>query len=236
MREERDLDKRLEEWTAAKPLPEVPAALVGKIQRELRQSLTPVRPLPGLGARAAVFLAVALVAAGAAVALLGKDGLSMMTRWQAAGTAAVLGAGACCSAFTLAAGMAPGSRRRFSAAAVAGLTVAGLAGVFAAFFPWESQGGFVAEGWPCAALELAIAAPAALVFWMWARRGANFGEAGGFNAIAALSLLVALTPAQTHCMSLEAPHLLVWHLGTAVLAGGVGVLRGGWSAAAGWGE
>ena len=33
-------------------------------------------------------------------------------------------------------------------------------------FPWRILGAFTSEGWRCAVLELAVAAPATVLFWL----------------------------------------------------------------------
>jgi hypothetical protein len=120
--------------------------------------------------------------------------------------------------------MIPGSRQLLSLPALAGLTLIGVSGIFAALFPWKAQPGFVSEGWPCAALEMTIVVPSALIFLAIARRGVLLVSSAAGAVITGLSVFLALIPLQTQCMFLEAPHLIVWHGGTAVLAVALGAL------------
>ena len=92
-----------------------------------------------------------------------------------------------------------------------------VAGGMALLFPWRASHGFVSEGWPCAALELAITIPAVAIFWLLARRGALFRSAGLGAALTGLAVFVALTAVEFQCMFPQAAHVLVWHGGTAAI-------------------
>ena len=103
---------------------------------------------------------------------------------------------------------------------VLALSGIGVIGGIALFFPWQVSHAFVSEGWPCAALEVMIAIPATVIFWLLARRGALFASAGLGAVLTGLAVFLALVPLQVQCMFLQAPHLVVWHAGTtAVLIG-----------------
>ena len=75
-------------------------------------------------------------------------------------------------------------------------------------------------------MELMIAVPATVIFWLLARRGALFASAGLGAVLTGLAVFLALTPLQFQCMFQQAPHLLVWHAGTAVVLIGLGALIG----------
>lgn len=92
-----------------------------------------------------------------------------------------------------------------------------LFGGIALLFPWRTTNTFVAEGWPCAALELMIVIPVVVIYWLLTRRGAVFISAGFGAILTSLAVFLALMPVQFQCMFQQAPHLLVWHLGMAVL-------------------
>ncbi len=130
--------------------------------------------------------------------------------------------------FSLARQMVPGSRQAMPFSGVLGLSGVLLTAGIALLFPWRTSGAFVSEGWPCAALELMIAVPATVIFWLLARRGALFASAGLGAALTGLAVFLALTPLQFQCMFQQAPHLLVWHAGPAVLLIGLGALVGQW--------
>ena len=192
----------------------------------LASSLTPVKPIPSQSRLVFTFVAVFTVCAVGLIAILNKDGFHLMTGVQMGLMAAILAGGGILFSFTLAWRMVPGSRWRipFSLA----LTVSGLAPIagIALLFPWHTSSAFVSEGWPCAALELTITIPSAVVYWLIARRGALFASSGLGASLTALAVFLALIPVQFQCMFQQAPHLLVWHGGAALLLIGLGTLIG----------
>ncbi len=140
--------------------------------------------------------------------------------------ASILAGGGILFAIALAWQMVPGSRRGFPLSLVLALAGIGVIGGIALFFPWQTSHAFVSQGWPCAALEVMIAVPATVIFWLLARRGALFASAGLGAALTGLAVFLALTPLQFQCMFQQAPHLLVWHAGTAVVLIALGALIG----------
>ena len=96
----------------------------------------------------------------------------------------------------------------------------------ATLFPWQRSGNFVSEGWPCAAMELTIVIPVTALFWILARKGALFASAGLGATLTGLAAFLVLIPLQFQCMFQQAPHLLFWHGGTALLMIGLGALIG----------
>ncbi len=192
----------------------------------LTSSLTPVKPIPSQSRLVLAFLAVFTVCAVGLTAIMNKAGFHLMTGVQMALMAAILASGGILFSFTLAWRMVPGSRWGLPFWLV--LTLSGLVPIvgIALLFPWGTSGAFVSEGWPCAALELIIAIPSALVYWLMARRGALFASPGLGATLTGVAVFLALTPLQFQCMFQQAPHLLVWHGGTAVLLVGLGALIG----------
>jgi hypothetical protein len=101
-------------------------------------------------------------------------------------------------------------------------------GAVTLLFPWKITGAFAAEGWPCAAVELIVVLPVSVVFYLVARRGALFADAGLGAMLSGLAAALALLVAQFQCMFQQAPHLLVWHGTTAAIVIGSGALAGRW--------
>jgi hypothetical protein len=127
---------------------------------------------------------------------------------------------------TLAGQMIPGARQMLPLWATLALCgVSALLGI-AMLFPWRAPGDFVAEGWPCAVMEIAVAIPAAIGFWLLGRRGVLFASPGTGATLAGAGVALALIPLQSQCMFQQAPHLLVWHVGTALLLVGLGAAAG----------
>ncbi len=222
--QEHGLEGRLETWASAPPDTELSPETRRKVQAMLASSLTPVKPIPSQGRLVLTFLAIFTVCAVGLIAILNKAGFHLMTGIQMAVMAAILVGGGILFSFTLAWRMVPGSRWRLPFSLV--LTLSGLVPIagIALLFPWRTSGTFVSEGWPCAALELIIAIPSAIIYWLIARRGALFASPGLGASLTALPVFLALIPVQFQCMFQEAPHLLIWHGGTAALMIGLGAL------------
>jgi hypothetical protein len=221
-----DIERRLEKWAGFDPglrfSPELRRNVLGK----LAPSLTPVKLLPRQSVLVLRFLGVFAVLSAGLVAIMSKAGFHRMTTAQIGWMALVLAGGALLFSFSLAAQMVPGRRSRLRFFMVLALPGSGAIAGIVLNFPWLTSRGFVSEGWPCAAMEVTMAIPAALVFWLLARRGALFASAKLGAALAGLAVFVALIPLQSQCMFLQAPHLLAWHGGTAALLIGLGALIG----------
>jgi hypothetical protein len=219
-----DLERKLETWAASHSQPVLRPEIQRKVRGLLMSSLTPVKPLPSQSKLALAFLAVFAACAVGLTAVMDKAGFHLMTGAQMGFMAAILVGGGILFSLALAWRMVPGSRQRFPLWLVLALCGIGVIGGIALFFPWQVSHTFVSEGWPCAAMELMIAVPATVVFWLLARRGAIFASAGLGAIVTGLAALLALTPLQFQCMFQQAPHLLVWHAGTAALLIGLGAL------------
>ncbi|HEY7336547.1 MAG TPA: NrsF family protein [Bryobacteraceae bacterium] len=219
-----DLERLLETW-AAKPETQLRPDMERKLESGLGAQLLPVRPLPSQGGLALIFLAIFAACAAGLIAVLDKAGFHLMSGAQIAWMTAILTGGGILFSLALARRMAPGSRPLFPGWLI--LSSFGAAAGFALLFPWRASHDFISEGWPCAAMELAIAVPAIAVFWLVARRGALFASAGLGAVLTGLAAFLALAPLQFQCMFQQAPHLLVWHAGTAAVLIGLGAIAGG---------
>jgi negative regulator of sigma F NrsF-like protein len=192
----------------------------------LTASLKPVRQLPSKAKLTGRFLLAFAACAAGLMATLDKAGFHMMTAAQMTGMAVILAGGGVLFSVSLVGRMVPGSRSTLPFWML--LVTSGLAvsGGMALLFPWRASHVFVSEGWPCAVMELAIAVPAAAIFWSLARRGALFASAGLGAALTGLAVFLALTAVQFQCMYPQAPHVLVWHGGMAVLLIALGAAIG----------
>jgi len=221
-------ERQLETWGASQSDAELSPEIRRKVQGILTSSLTPVKPLPSQSRLTLAFLAVFVACTVGLIAIMDKAGFHLMTEAQMASMAAILAGGGILFSLIVAWDMVPGSRQRFPLSLVLALSGFGVLGGIALLFPWRTSGAFVSEGWPCAVMELMIAVPGAAVFWLLARRGALFGGAGVGAAVGGLAVVLALAVLQFRCMFQQAPHLLVWHGGTAAILIGLGALIGEW--------
>jgi hypothetical protein len=221
-----DLERKLDAWAASQSDAELRPETQRKVLGLLTSSLTPVKPLPSQSGLVLAFLAVFAVCAAGLIAVMDKTGLHLMTGSQMGWMAAILAGGGILFSLALAWRMVPGSRQGLPLSLVLALSSVGVIGGITLFFPWQASHAFVSEGWPCAAMELMIAVPATAIFWLLARRGALFASAGLGAALTGLGVFLALTPLQSQCMFQQAPHLLVWHAGTALILIGLGAMIG----------
>ncbi len=221
-----DLERHLETWGASQAHTELSPEIRRKVQGILTSSLTPVKPLPSQSRLLFGFLSVFVVCAVGLIAIMDKAGFHLMTGAQMAWMAAILAGGGILFSLMIAWQMVPGSRQSFPLSLVLALSGLGVFGGIALLFPWRTSHAFVSEGWPCAVMELMIAVPASVVFWLLARRGALFGGAGVGAALGGLAVVLALAVLQFWCMFQQAPHLMVWHGGTAAILIGLSALIG----------
>jgi hypothetical protein len=215
-----ELERRLETWGDSQSDAELSPEMRRKIQGILTSSLTPVKPLPSQSRLVLVFLAVFAAGAAGLIAVMDKAGFHLMTEAQMSWMGAILAGGGILFSLALAWRMVPASRQGFPISFLLALSGIGVIGGIALLFPWRSSRSFISEGRPCAVMELVIAIPAAVIFWLLARRGALVASAGLGAALTGLAAFLALTPLQTQCMFQQAPHLLVWHGATAAIRSG----------------
>jgi hypothetical protein len=221
-----EIERQLETWGASQSDAELSPEMRRKVQGILMSSLTPVKPLPSQNTLVLVFLAVFAAGAAGLIAVMDKAGFHLMTEAQMSWMGAILAGGGILFSLALAWRMVPASRQGFPISFLLALSGIGVIGGIALLFPWRSSRSFISEGRPCAVMELVIAIPAAVIFWLLARRGALVASAGLGAALTGLAAFLALTPLQTQCMFQQAPHLLVWHGATAAILIWLGALIG----------
>jgi hypothetical protein len=226
MSDDRDTERRLDAWAAARSGGEVPASLQQGIERKLAASLNPVKTLPSARWLTLSFLAIFIAVALTYIQAADKYGLRLMNAGQIAAMTTIFAAGAIGFCIALAQRMIPGAGTLISPGALLSLSGIVLAAGIAWAFPWSATGAFLSQGWPCSAREAEIAIPAAALFWFIARRGAPFIGPGFGAAVGALAGLLAMTIQQFQCMFQRAPHLLIWHAGAAAALTGLGALSG----------
>ena len=226
-----EVERQLDTWAASHSgdlSPGLAPEVARKVRDMLPSSLDRVKPLPSQGRLVSAFFGVFTFFALALMAVMDKSGFRLMTGTQMVGMAIVLAGSGILFSLVLAARMVPGSRPDLPVPVVLALFGLGAIGALAFLFPWRIAEAFVSEGWPCALMELAVVAPATVVFYFVARRGALFAEAGLGAALSGLAAVLALLVLQFRCMFQQAPHLLVWHGLTAAIAIGLGALLGRW--------
>jgi hypothetical protein len=186
----------------------------------------PVRPIsPGLYFFAAL-IAIFLCIVGVGVYRLGAFAITAKSPLQ---TSVILGTLAVCTgllASSLAQQMVPGRRHRISPRLLpAGIMVA-LAVVVVVLFEFQPERNFWASDWACLKTGIPLGAIAAVPFWLVLRRGAILSPAMSGAAAGLLAGLTGTSTLEIHCPNLHAEHILVSHLGIALLGAIVGLVTG----------
>jgi hypothetical protein len=210
------------------PVPEAspsPATL-RQIERGIVADLRPVRPIaPKLsifGAFIAIFVSVAAVG----VYHLGALALAVMSPLQIGVILGALAISTGLLAYSLVNQMVPGSRHRIPPEFLPFATTISLAIVIAVLFQFQYKQNFLENSRACIEAGTSIGALAAVPLWFVLRRGAILYPAMTGAATGLLAGLIGTTALEIHCPNLDAWHILVAHLGVAVLSAITGFLFG----------
>ena len=212
--------------SAAVPEASPSPATLREIERGIVADLRPVRPIaPKLsifGAFMAIF--VALTALG--VYRLGAFALAVMSPLQASLIFGALAISTGLLAYSLVNQMVPGSRYRIPPGLLPfGITIS-LAIAMAVVFQFQHERNFWAKGWACIRAGTPLGALAAVPLWFVLRKGAILSPAMTGAATGLLAGLVGTMALEIHCPNLDAWHILVAHLGVAVIGAITGFLFG----------
>jgi hypothetical protein len=201
------------------PLAEVQIASsqIGRLQEMIVDDLRPVRPLlPSwvfLSAFAFTFLALCCLG----VLYLKPYGWFVLMPRQKIGVFATLAASAALLSFSLVRQMIPGQKSLLRP----GLLPVGLFALLclavASVFQVQTDPHFLESGERCLKAGIPYAIPAAFVFWFILRRGAILSSRVVGAITGMLAGLVSTTVLEVHCPNLNVWHILVWHVGIALL-------------------
>ena len=207
--------------------PPSPATL-RQIADKMAIGLRPVRPMAParyfLGAFVGIF--VSIVALG--VYGMGADAIAVMTLLQ---TVAILSALAISSAllsYSLVQQMVPGSLHRIPPRLLPVVITISLTIAIAVLFQFQQERHFWGNAWACIRAGTPIGALAAIPFWMVLRRGAILspGMTGTVTVTGLFAGLVGTSVLEIHCPNLNGWHILVSHLGVAILCALAGLVIG----------
>ncbi len=191
----------------------VPEAVRLSVERRLRGSLEPVRPLPCH--RTLAFAFVLIFAGGPLLwsSLSGWDPVRGMTLIQLMGTMLAVCAAGAFTAVSLGKQMVPGERRLAPAAAVPALALTALAALVLVIFPWEASGShWLDSAMTCSVHGAMIALPTAAAAFFLFRRGATLCPATAGGAIGLLAGLAAMATLHLGCPMHGALHIVAGHL------------------------
>ena len=201
-------------------------ATLGQIESGMVADYRPVRPIgPPLYVFAAL-IAIFVCVVGVGVYRLGAFAITVMSALQ---VSVIFGMLAACTGLlvsSLVQQMAPGRRHRISPRFLPVGIMAALAVVIAVLFHFQPERNFWSRDWTCLKAGIPLGAIAAVPFWLVLRRGAILSPAMTGAATGLLAGLVGTSALETHCPNLHAGHILVAHLGVAVLGATVGLITG----------
>ena len=211
----------------------IPVVVDTPSQETLRQiaegmstNLRPVRPVAParyfFAAMVGVF--VSIVALG--VYHMGAFAITVMTPLQ---TGVILTMLAVCTgllAHSLVQQMVPGTRHRISPRLLpAGITIS-LMIAMTVLFQFQHERNFWGNAWACIRAGTPFGVLAAVPLWLMLRRGAILSPALTGAATGLFAGLVGTSVLEIHCPNLDASHILVSHVGVAILCALAGLVIG----------
>ena len=205
---------RIVEWPAADA--HIDSSQIEGLQKTIVAGLRPVRPLPSswvfLAAFALIFGALTYVG----VLHLGAYGWFVLMPVQRIAVFTTLAASTSLLAFSLVRQMVPGQKSLFRPGLLPVGVLVMLCLVVASVFQVRTDL-FLRNGKACLEAGVPYAIPAAVVFWLILRRGAILSPRVVGAISGTLAGLVSTTVLEVHCPNLNVWHILVWHVGIALL-------------------
>jgi hypothetical protein len=205
--------------------PPSPATL-RQIADKMATNLRPVRPMAParyfFGALVSIF--VFIVALG--VYRMGAFAIAVMTPLQTAAILTALAISTGSLAYSLVHQMVPGSRHRIPPTLLPVAVMISLAISIAVLFQFQQERNFWGNAWGCIRAGTPIGALAAVPFWMVLRRGAILSPGLTGAATGLFAGLVGTSVLEIHCPNLNGWHILVSHLGVAILCALAGLVIG----------
>ena len=197
-----------------------------KIKTGMLTDLRPVKPLAPAGVLFVALMFILLVVGAVGGVALGIAG------WQALGppqritvfTSLVAAVGLL--AYSLVQQIVPGSRLRLPPYLLVVVLMGIIASFFAILFHPQAEPTFVSTGLVCLRIGLEGAIAAGLLSWLVLRRGAILNPMWTAATAGALAGLSGLTVLEIFCPNLNEYHILVWHLGAALVSAAAGLAIG----------
>ena len=207
---------------------EVPApTTLRQIESAIAGDLRPVRPISVNSYWVALILIFVCVVA-LAVYRIGAFALAVMTPLQTATILGALAIAASLMSYSVVQQIIPGSRHRISPKLLPMCILILLAVVITILFHFQSEQHFWASAWSCIITGTSIGALTAVFFLFVLRCGAILSPRMTGVAIGLLAGLVGTTTLEIHCPNLEAGHILVSHVGVALIGVLIGYASGLW--------
>ena len=201
-------------------------ATLGRIAKCMATGLHQVRPMASahyfFGAFVSIF--VSIVAIG--VYRMGAFAIAIMTPLQTVAILSALAISTGLLAYSLVHQMIPGSRHRISPRLLPVTITVSLTIAMAVLFQFQHERDFLGNAWACIRAGTPFGVLAAVPFWLMLRRGAILSPTMSGSATGLLAGLVGTSVLEIHCPNLDAWHILVSHLGVAILCALAGLVIG----------
>jgi len=208
------------------PVDPLSPAAVRKIAESLADNLRPVRPLAPARYFAGAFAGIFVSIVALNVYRLGAFAIAVMTPVQTTAILSTLAIATGLLVYSLVNQMVPGSRHRLPPAPFAvGITIL-VAMVMAVLFQVQREENFWGNAWVCIRAGTLVGALAAVPFWLVLRRGSILFPSMTGAAAGLLAGLAGTSMLEMHCLNLDASHILLSHLGVAILCAVAGLAIG----------
>jgi hypothetical protein len=201
-------------------------ATLRQIAESMITNLRPVRPVAPsryfFGAFVGIF--VSIVAIG--VYRMGAFAIAVMTPLQIIAILSALAVSTGLLADSLVHQMVPGSRHRIPPTLLPVAITISLTIAMAVLFQFQHEQKFWGSAWACIRAGTPFGVLAAVPFWLMLRRGALLHPTMSGAATGLFAGLVGTSVLEIHCPNLDLWHILVSHLGVAILCALAGLVIG----------
>jgi hypothetical protein len=209
-------------------------AQLKKIKTGILADLKPVKPLAPRGVRWFALLLILAIVVSIGSGVLGIAGWLALSFFQKSVVFTSMALAACLLAFSAGDQIVPGTRLLLSPVWLVTAVVGVMTGIFAVPFRPHREPTFVSTGLVCLRIGLECAIPCAVASWLLLRRGAILRPMPTGATTGALAGLSGLMVLEIFCPNLNEYHILVWHLGAALISAAGGVVLGSLAERFGW--
>jgi hypothetical protein len=196
------------------------------IAESIATDLRPVRPMAPAGYFFGAFLGIIVSIAALAVYRMGAHAIAVMTPLQSVAILGALVVSTGLLTYSLVQQMVPGSRHRIPPRLLPVVITISLTIAIAVLFQFQHEQNFWPGNWACLRAGTPIAVLASIPLWLTLRRGAVLSPGMTGAATGLLAGLVGTSVLEIHCPNLDASHILISHLGVAMLCALAGLLIG----------
>lgn len=197
-----------------------------KIAAGIAKDLRPVRPMAPSRYFVGAMVAISISGVAISVYSMGAFALAAMTSVQIAIILGTLTISIILLAYSLVNQIVPGSHHRIAPGLLPVGIVISLTLAVAVLFQFQHERNFWASGWYCLRVGTRIGVLAAVPLWLLLRRGAILSPRMTGAATGLLAGLIGTSVLTIHCPNLDARHILVSHLGVAILCALAGFATG----------